>query len=171
MTLRVLAVDPGLTRCGIAVVDALASRKIRLVDVRLVRTSAADGIGKRLALIETALLEVIAECQPQAVAIEQVFSQVNIRTVVGTAQAAGVAALVAQRRGLDAAFHTPTEVKAAVTGSGVADKAQVAAMVARIVGRHVPGPADATDAVALAICHSWRRDLQRRHRQLSVAAS
>ncbi len=156
MVLRVLAIDPGLTRCGIAIVDVEASRKVHLVDVRVVRTPADQEVGARLLAIDVALQEVIAQCCPHAVAVERVFSQHNIRTVIGTAQAAGVAALVAHRNGLVVGFHTPSEVKAAVTGSGRADKAQVASMVNRIVRQTVVGPADATDAVALAICHAWR---------------
>ena len=91
------------------------------------------------------------------VAVERVFAQHNVRTVMGTAQAAGVAMLVAARRGLPVALHTPSEVKAAVTGSGRADKAQVATMVTRILGwPSGRRPADAADALALAICHVWR---------------
>ncbi len=156
MVLRVLAIDPGLTRCGIAIVDVEASRKVHLVDVRVVRTPSDQEVGARLLAIDVALQEVIAQCCPHTVAVERVFSQHNIRTVIGTAQAAGVAALVAHRNGLVVRFHTPSEVKAAVTGSGRADKAQVASMVNRIVRQTVGGPADATDAVALAICHAWR---------------
>ena len=94
---------------------------------------------------------------PDVVAVERVFSQHNVGTVMGTAQAAGLAMVAAARRGVPVALHTPTEVKAAVTGSGRADKAQVATMVTRILGLdEAPRPADAADALALAICHLWR---------------
>jgi crossover junction endodeoxyribonuclease RuvC len=91
------------------------------------------------------------------VAVERVFSQHNVRTVMGTAQAGAVALLVAARAGLPVQTYTPSEVKAAVTGSGQADKAQVTAMVTRLLGlAEPPRPADAADALALAICHVWR---------------
>ncbi|MGZ6834155.1 MAG: crossover junction endodeoxyribonuclease RuvC, partial [Mycobacteriaceae bacterium] len=94
---------------------------------------------------------------PDVVAVERVFSQNNVRTAMGTAQAGGVVALSAARRGIPVSFHTPSEVKAAVTGSGTADKAQVTTMVTKLLGLNVkPAPADAADALALAICHCWR---------------
>ena len=95
--------------------------------------------------------------QPDVVAIERVFSNQNANTVMGTAQAGGVVALAAARRGIDVDWHTPSEVKAAVSGNGNADKAQVTAMVTRILAlQPKPKPADAADALALAICHCWR---------------
>ena len=158
--MRVLGVDPGLTRCGIAVIDAGAGRSVRLLSVDVARTPNTAELGDRLVLLEQAFLATIAEFGPDAVAIERVFSQHNVRTVTGTAQAAGIAALVAARSGIRVAFHTPSEVKASVTGSGVARKTQVANMVSRIVNQPVAGPADATDAIALAICHAWRAPAQ-----------
>ena len=96
-------------------------------------------------------------------AVERVFSQHNVRTVMGTAQASAVAIVVAARRGLPVALHTPSEVKAAVTGSGRADKAQVGSMVTRLLRLdEPPKPADAADALALAICHIWRGGAQQR---------
>jgi crossover junction endodeoxyribonuclease RuvC len=97
------------------------------------------------------------------VAVERVFSQHNVRTVMGTAQVAGLAILAATRAGTPVAMHTPSEVKAAVTGSGAADKAQVGAMVTRLLKlAETPRPADAADALALAICHLWRGAAQSR---------
>lgn len=154
--MRVLGVDPGLTRCGLAVVEVSAGRKVRLVCAEVVRTPPGDELGHRLLAVEEGVARVLGMYTPDSLAIERVFSQHNVKTVIGTAQAAGVAALVATRVGVPVAFHTPSEVKAAVTGSGRADKAQVASMVSRIVGEKVTGPADLTDAVALAICHGWR---------------
>ncbi len=159
--MRVIGVDPGLTRCGIAVIDAGAGRSVTLLNVEVARTPTSVELGDRLVLLERAFIAAIAEFSPDAVAIERVFSQHNVRTVTGTAQASGIAALVAARSGVRVAFHTPSEVKASVTGSGVAGKAQVATMVSRIVGLTVDGPADATDAIALAICHAWRAPAQR----------
>ncbi len=154
--MRVMAVDPGLTRCGVAVVDVARDRRVQLVVADVVRTPSDADIGTRLVQLESALESVFSQYQPDVMAVERVFSQHNVRTVVGTAQAAAVATLIAARRGVDVVTHTPTEVKAAVTGSGRADKKQVALMVDRITGRSVIGPADVTDAVALAICHGWR---------------
>ncbi|NDL56002.1 crossover junction endodeoxyribonuclease RuvC [Phytoactinopolyspora mesophila] len=155
--MRVLGVDPGLTRCGLGVVEGAPGKPLRLVAVDVVRTSAAMPLGERLLAIESKLDEWIAEFGPDAVAVERVFSQHNVRTVMGTAQASGVATLVAARRGLPVASHTPSEVKAAVSGNGRADKNQVAFMVMRLLRlKDKPAPADASDALALAICQVWR---------------
>jgi crossover junction endodeoxyribonuclease RuvC len=155
--MRVLGIDPGLTRCGVGVVEGSIGRPLDLVDVGVVRTGADVPIAERLRLIEVGLEEWLDTTRPDAVAVERVFSQHNVRTVMGTAQASGIALLVAARRGLPVALHTPSEVKAAVTGSGRADKAQVGAMVTRLLRlAEVPRPADAADSLALAICHIWR---------------
>ena len=152
----VLGVDPGLTRCGVGLVDGSPGRA-RLVDVGVIRTPTGLDTAQRLLAIEAGLEQWITNQRPDVVAIERVFAQHNLLTVVGTAQAAGVAMLVAARHGLSVHQHTPSEVKAAITGSGRADKAQVAAMVKRILRLDAPpSPADAADAVALAICHAWR---------------
>src|SRR5580704_10518905 len=154
---RVLGVDPGLTRCGVGVVDGAPGRALRLVRVGVIRTSADDDIAVRLLAIETELESWLDECQPDAVAVERVFSQQNVRTVMGTAQAGAVAIVCAARRGLPVATHTPSEVKAAVTGNGRAGKEQVTTMVTKLLRiSEPPRPADAADALALAICHIWR---------------
>jgi crossover junction endodeoxyribonuclease RuvC len=154
---RVLGVDPGLTRCGVGVVDGAPGRALRLVRVGVIRTSADDDIAVRLLAIETELESWLDACQPDAVAVERVFSQQNVRTVMGTAQAGAVAIVCAARRGLPVATHTPSEVKAAVTGNGRADKEQVTTMVTKLLRiTDPPRPADAADALALAICHLWR---------------
>jgi crossover junction endodeoxyribonuclease RuvC len=107
--------------------------------------------------LEVELEEWIALHHPDVIAIERVFSQHNVRTVMGTGQAAGIALLVAARRNIPVAMHTPSEVKAAVTGSGRANKTQVAQMVKRLLNlNEIPKPVDSTDALALAICHLWR---------------
>jgi crossover junction endodeoxyribonuclease RuvC len=153
---RVLGVDPGLTRCGLGVVDGAPGRA-RLVAVDVVRTPATNDLGARLVALEQAVERWLDEHRPDAVAVERVFAQANVRTVMGTAQAGAVAVVCAARRGLPVALHTPSEVKAAVTGSGRADKAQVGAMVTRLLRLpETPRPADAADALALAICHLWR---------------
>ena len=154
---RVLGVDPGLTRCGVGVVEGAPGRALTMVRVGVIRTSADDGIAARLLAIETEIEGWLDDCQPDAVAVERVFSQQNVRTVMGTAQAGAVAIVAAARRGLPVGMHTPSEVKAAVTGSGRADKDQVTTMVSKLLRMaDRPRPADAADALALAICHLWR---------------
>ena len=161
--MRVLGVDPGLTRLGLGVVDGGPGGQVRCAAVGVVRTPSTDEIGARLVAIEREIEAWLDAHRPDAVAVERVFSQHNVRTVMGTAQAAAVAITCAARRGLPVASHTPSEVKAAVTGSGTADKAQVAAMVTRLLRlESAPRPADAADALALAICHVWRGGAQAR---------
>src|ERR1700743_2000342 len=151
---RVMGVDPGLTRCGLGVVDGVPGKPPRLVAVGVVRTAAGDDIATRLLAVETEVGRWLALYQPDTVAVERVFSQNNVRTVMGTAQAGAVAIVAAARRGLPVALHTPSEVKGAVTGNGRADKEQVMTMVARVLRlSEKPRPADAADALALAICH------------------
>jgi crossover junction endodeoxyribonuclease RuvC len=148
---RVLGVDPGLTRCGLGVVEGAVGRPLAMLHVEVVTTPAGLALPQRLLAVAEAIRRVIAASEPEVVAIERMFSQHNLHTVMGTAQASAAEA------GLPVRWHTPSEVKAAVTGSGRAEKAQVAAMVVRILGLPTaPRPVDATDALALAICHVWR---------------
>ena len=129
----------------------------------MIRTPPGDDIGARLLALEVGLDRWLAEHRPDAVAVERVFSQHNVRTVMGTAQAGAVAVLCAARRGVPVALHTPSEVKAAVTGNGRAGKPQVAEMVSRLLQlTDPPRPADCADALALAICHLWRGAAQQR---------
>ncbi|MCP3817073.1 crossover junction endodeoxyribonuclease RuvC [Streptomyces sp. A3M-1-3] len=168
--MRVLGVDPGLTRCGIGVVEGVAGRPLKMLGVGVVRSPADAEIGLRLVAIEQGIEAWLDEHRPELVAVERVFSQHNVRTVMGTAQASAVAMLCASRRGIPVALHTPSEVKAAVTGSGRAGKEQVGAMVTRLLRLDAPPkPADAADALALAICHIWRAPAQNRL-QHAVAA-
>lgn len=154
---RVLGVDPGLTRCGIGVIEGSVGKPITLIGVGVILTSSDLPLERRLLQLETELEEWISAHHPDVIAIERVFSQHNVRTVMGTAQAAGIALLVAARRNIPVMMHTPSEVKAAVTGSGRANKVQVAEMVKRLLNLEViPKPVDSTDALALAICHLWR---------------
>jgi len=158
---RVLGVDPGLTRCGVGVVDGQPGRTCQLVAVQVVVTEPTADLGLRLLALDDAITALVREYQPDAVAVERVFSQHNVRTVMGTAQAGAVALLAAARAGLPVQTYTPSEVKAAVTGSGQADKAQVTTMVTRLLRLATPPrPADAADALALAICHVWRGGTQ-----------
>ena len=157
MPVRVLGIDPGLTRCGVGIIDVGATRTASLVHVTVIRTSAELSLEQRLMALSTGIEALLTEYRPSAVALERVFAQHNLHTVMGTAQASGVALLAAARHGLVVGLHTPTEVKAAVSGYGAADKRQVGTMVARILGLDAPPtPADASDALALAICHAWK---------------
>ena len=170
--MRVLGVDPGLTRCGVGVVDGAPGQPPQLVGVGVVRTPADLEPSHRLLRIEQSVEEWIVRYRPDVIAVERVFAQHNVQTVMGTAQAAGVAMLVAARRGLPVALHTPSEVKAAITGSGRAAKDQVGAMVTRILHlESPPKPADAADALALAICHVWRGSATSRLQQAQEAAA
>lgn len=155
--MRVLGIDPGLTRCGVAVVDGVPGRVSQAPYIGVIRTDPDLAVDQRLVLLEAAIEALVDEYQPEAVAIERVFSQHNVRSAMATSQAAAMGLLVAGRRRIPVGLHTPTEVKAAVTGSGRADKAQVTLMITRLLGlRTAPKPADAADAVAIAICHMWR---------------
>jgi len=160
---RVLGIDPGLTRCGLGVVDGAVGTPLRMAAVGVVRTPAELPIAERLREIDRNVEAWLDLHRPDVVAVERVFSQHNVTTVMGTAQASGIAMVAAARRGIPVALHTPSEVKASVSGSGRADKAQVAAMVARLLRLDAaPKPADAADALALAICHIWRGGAQTR---------
>lgn len=168
--MRVLGVDPGLTRCGVGVVEGSIGRPLTMVDVGVVRTTTDLPIEARLLQIAQGLDAWIDATTPDAIAVERVFSQANVRTVMGTAQVSGLALVAAAARGIPVTMHTPSEVKAAVTGSGRADKAQVGAMVTRLLRlTETPKPADAADALALAICHVWRGPATNRI-QAAVAA-
>ncbi|NIJ11631.1 crossover junction endodeoxyribonuclease RuvC [Saccharomonospora amisosensis] len=170
--MRVLGVDPGLTRCGLGVVDGGLGRTVTCVAVDVVRTPADSDLATRLLRVSATVEEWLDTYQPDAVAVERVFSQHNVRTVMGTAQAGGVVALSAARRGLPVVFHTPSEVKAAVTGSGRADKNQVTVMVTRLLKLPKrPSPADAADALALAICHLWREPMRARLAEAEARAA
>ena len=156
-SLRVLGIDPGLTRCGLGVVDVSPNRTASLVHVGVARSAPTDPIEKRLAAIAAGIRDVLVTHQPHVVAVERVFAQNNLHSVMGTAQASGIALLLAAEHGLTAATHTPSEVKAAITGYGSADKLQVQTMVARVLRLDaLPQPADAADALAIALCHAWR---------------
>ncbi|MEO5533693.1 MAG: crossover junction endodeoxyribonuclease RuvC [Pseudolysinimonas sp.] len=155
--MRILGIDPGLTRCGVGVIDLAAGRRVTFVHAGVIRTLPTDPLEERLLAVSRGISELLNEFAPDAVAVERVFAQHNLRTVMGTAQASGIALSLAADRGLTVGLHTPSEVKAAITGYGAAAKQQVGTMVMRILGLDaIPKPADAADALALAICHGWR---------------
>jgi crossover junction endodeoxyribonuclease RuvC len=158
--MRVLGIDPGLTRCGVGIVDVEPTRTATLVHVSVIQTPPGMPLAERLLVVSAGIEALLDEHAPQRVAVERVFAQHNVRTVMGTAQVSGIALLAAARRSLPVGLHTPSEVKAAVTGYGQADKKQVGAMVAKVLRLDsVPKPADAADALALALCHAWRMPL------------
>lgn len=170
--MRVMGVDPGLTRCGLSVIESTGARQLVALDVDVVRTPTDMSVPRRLLALSNAAELWMDTHVPDVIAIERVFSQQNVSTVMGTAQAGGVIALAAARRSIDVHFHTPSEVKAAVTGSGTAGKAQVTAMVTKILALQAkPAPADAADALALAICHCWRAPMLARMQQVGAAAA
>jgi crossover junction endodeoxyribonuclease RuvC len=155
--MRVLGVDPGLTRCGVGIIDGAVGSPLALVEVGVILTPTDAALEARLLDLDQQLSQWINMWKPDVVAVERVFSQHNVRTVMGTGQAAGVALLLAAKAGIPVMMHTPSEVKASVTGNGRANKAQVAMMVQKILNLDsIPKPVDATDALALAICNIWR---------------
>ncbi|WP_062073613.1 crossover junction endodeoxyribonuclease RuvC [Demequina sediminicola] len=155
--MRILGIDPGLTRCGLGVIDAAGARRVSLVHVSAATSPTTADTPVRIATLADAIEAVLDEHRPDAVALERVFAQANVSTVMGTAQISGVVMLLAQRRGLPVTLYTPSEVKAAVSGNGRAEKAQVGYMVSRVLGlASPPKPADAADALAIAIAHAWR---------------
>ena len=157
--MRILAVDPGLTRCGVGVVDLGQGRRVSFVDVFVVQTPPSAALSDRLFALHTAIDEAIARHAPKRIALERVFAQHTLRTVMGTAQASGVVLALAGAREIPVALHTPSEVKAAVSGNGRANKAQVAAAVRQILKLDDAALlADATDALALAVCSAWREE-------------
>ena len=153
----ILGVDPGLTRCGVGVIEAGEHRRLSFIHVDVVRSSPDITQDLRLLAIYNGLSEKMDRFAPDAVSIERVFAQSNRNTVLGTAQAAGLAMLAAAQRNIPVALHTPTEAKLAITGNGQAQKIQVERMVTRILNlTKMPTPADAADALALAICQALR---------------
>ena len=150
----VLGIDPGLTRCGYAVVQSTGNRSLTALALGVIRTPPTTALPWRLAELKTELAALIAQYRPDAVAVEQVFFQVNVRTAMSVGQASGLALAEAAAAGCDVAQYTPNQVKDAVAGFGGANKAQVQKMVQSRLGlATVPEPPDAADAAALAICH------------------
>lgn len=155
--MRVLGIDPGLTRCGVGVVEGAPGSPLALINTGVIMTSPDIPLEYRLLQLNDEMKAWVEKFSPDVIAVERVFSQHNVSTVMGTGQAAGIAMLIAAQLEIDVVMHTPSEVKAAVTGSGRANKAQVQEMVRKLLGlEEIPKPADSADALALAICHIWR---------------
>ena len=155
MTL-VLGIDPGLTRCGVGLIRVGSNRSCSLVSVEVIRTAPDQEPVERIGQIAGRIRDIIERTHPDAIALERVFAQANLKTVMGTAQISGTVLFLAHEYSIPVFMYTPTQVKAAVTGSGRAEKKQVGAMVARVLGLDAaPKPADAADALAIAISHAW----------------
>ena len=153
----ILGVDPGLTRCGIGVIKKDAGRKLSLLHVSVATSNANTELVHRIGHLGAELEAAIEQYQPDLIAIERVFAQANLRSVMGVAQISGVLLMLASRKNIPVVFHTPSEVKSAVTGNGRAEKAQVGNMVAKILAlAEAPKPADAADALAIAITAAWK---------------
>lgn len=153
----VLGIDPGLTRCGVGLIKSHSSRKVSLVEVETFRSAPTAELPQRIGEISNAINDLIQKHKPDVIALERVFSQANLKSVMGTAQISGVVLMLAHKYQIPISLHTPTEVKAAVTGNGRASKIQVGNMVSKILGlSEVPSPADAADALAIAICRAWK---------------
>lgn len=154
--MRVFGIDPGSERTGYGCVES-DGRRHRLVTCGAIATAGAPNLGARLALIHGGLTALLRECQPDAVAIENLFYATNVRSALTLGHARGVAMLSAVEAGLELAEYTPAEIKRAVVGYGRAEKSQVGQMVALLLGlAHPPTPADAADALAVALCHVHR---------------
>lgn len=150
----VLGVDPGLTRCGYAVLSMASSQQISAMAIGVLRTAPANDLASRLAEIHEEVSGLIAEFRPDAVAVEQVFFQSNVRTAMSVGQASGIVLALASRAGCHVAQYTPSQVKNTVAGWGGATKEQVGRMVQQRLGlASIPQPADAADAAAIALCH------------------
>lgn len=159
MSETILGIDPGLTRCGFGLISKDRSRAVSYVGVGVIQSPSTMELTARLSLIGDEISKVLDSQRPQTVAIERVFSQKNLNTVIGIAQISGIISYLCHQRGIPVVFYTPTEVKAAVTGSGRAAKDQVTLMVTKILKlSELPKPADAADALAIAITAAWRGD-------------
>ena len=169
--LRVMGIDPGLTRCGLSVVQAGRGRAVYPVAVGVVRTPPSAELSERLLRLSRAVSEWMDDYHPDVVAIERIFERGNVSTVMHTAHAVGVLVLAAAQRQIPVHMYTPSEVKKAVSGNGRADKKQMTVMITRILGlKQPPQPADAADALALAVCHCWRAPLLARQDVAAAAA-
>jgi crossover junction endodeoxyribonuclease RuvC len=159
----VLGIDPGLSRCGYGLVargeadSALTARAAGVIE-----TDPAAELPDRLLILHTELRALVREYSPDVVAVERVFFQVNVKTAMSVGQASGLALLVAAEAGCEVAQYTSNEVKQALVGYGAATKEQVQRMVANVLKLVAPpSPADAADALALAVCHLTTVPLRR----------
>lgn len=152
--LVVLGIDPGLTRCGYAVLQSSGSVNPVVVALGVMTTPATQQLQHRLCALQLDIEILVRETQPDAIAVEQVFFQNNVRTAMSVGQVSGLVLAMASRMGIEVVQYTPSQVKSAVTGTGTANKLQVQKMVQQRLGlSSLPEPADAADAAAIALCH------------------
>ena len=153
-SITVLGIDPGLTRCGYAVLQVQGNTDVSLTSLGVLRTKPEDELPTRLAEIAQEVEALLDQYQPTAVAVEHIFFQSNVRTAMSVGQVSGLVLSAAARRGIEVVQYSPNQVKLAITGWGGADKAQVQKMVKqRLKLNTIPKPADAADAAAIALCH------------------
>ena len=158
----VLGIDPGLSRCGYGIVHQHAAG-VEAVAVGVLRTSPSLPTPARLAELQVDLRALLREHQPSVLSIERVLFQVNVRTAIAVAQAAGIAMAEAVAAGCEVVEYSPNQVKQAVAGVGSASKDQMERMVQTLLGiTHPLRPVDAADAVALALCHLAHAPMRRR---------
>lgn len=168
----VLGIDPGLTRCGYAVIEVQGATQITMRALGVLRTSPDQGLPQRLAEISKEIEELLDEYQPSVVAVEHIFFQSNVRTAMSVGQVSGLVLSAAARRGLQVEQYTPNQVKLAITGWGGADKAQVQKMVKQRLGLNaIPKPADAADAAAIALCHIASSSLAKKISEAKVRSA
>ena len=159
----VLGIDPGLSRCGYGVVARDRAGELHAEAAGVITTSPDEALAIRLAQLQGELVDLIAEYRPEAVVVERVFFQTNARTAMSVGQASGLALAAAAGAGCDVVQYTANEVKQSVVGYGSATKEQVQRMVQSLLRLAAPPrPADAADALALAICHQTQLPLARR---------
>ena len=150
----VLGIDPGLTRCGYAVLQLVSANEVKMTALGVLRTKPENDLSSRLAEIAAEINGLLDEYKPTAVAVEQIFFQSNVRSAMSVGQVSGLVLSAAANRGVQVAQYSPNQVKLAITGWGGADKAQVQKMVKqRLKLNSIPKPADAADAAAIALCH------------------
>lgn len=155
--MRIFGIDPGSERTGYGCLETDGSR-LHLVACGAIAARGVDAFPARLVRIHRELTRLLAECHPDCVAIENLFHAANVRSALKLGHARGVAMLAAVEAGCEVVEYTPAEIKRAVVGYGRAEKQQVAQMIALLLGlRKAPVPFDATDALAVAVCHLHSR--------------
>ena len=150
----ILGIDPGYGTVGFGVVESLGGNKIRPIEYGVIQTPKEDSLPKRLKIIADGFDYIIDKYRPEAVAIEELFFQNNQKTAIAVAEARGVILLAARKRGVSISEYTPLQVKQSVVGYGRAEKQQVMAMTASILGLGKIKLDDTADALALAVCHA-----------------
>ena len=158
--MRILGIDPGSVRCGYGVVERAGVGRVRYIECGVVEARAAAPLHQRLVEICAGLREVILELRPQVVAVEGVFHGKNARSALQLGHARGVALLVCGEASLSVSEYAPATVKRSVAGTGRAGKEQVSRMVRTLCALDRAPRLDASDALAVAICHAFHTRLQ-----------